>query len=63
MTEVDIHTERIDDIRLLVAQQHGMGIPERMDSVIHRHGNWRGLSVGWMITGWVSTSYPKQITG
>jgi transposase len=31
-----------------------MGIPEILDSVIEPHGNWQGLSVGSMITGWVS---------
>lgn len=54
MTEVEIHTERIDDIPLLVRQQRKMGIPEVLDSVIHPHGNRQGLSVGWLTTVWLS---------
>ena len=30
MAEIEIHTERIDDIPLLVHQQHRMGIPESL---------------------------------
>lgn len=54
MAEVEIHTERIDDIPLLVHLQHKMGIPEVLDSVIHPHGNRQGLSVGWLTTVWSS---------
>ncbi len=54
MAEVKIQTERIDDIPLLIHQQQKMGIPEVLDSVIHSHGNRRGLSVGWLITAWQS---------
>ena len=39
MTEINIQTERIDDIPLLVHQQREMGIPEVLDQVIHPHGN------------------------
>lgn len=54
MAEVEIHTERVDDVPLLVHQQLRMGIPEILDSVVEPHGNWQGLSMGLMITGWVS---------
>jgi transposase len=54
MTGVDIQTERIDDIPLLVHQQQRMGIPEIVDEVIDPHGNWQGLSVGEMLSGWMS---------
>lgn len=38
MTEVEIQTERIDDIPSLIHHQHKMGIPEVLDNVIHpRH--------------------------
>ena len=52
--EAKIYTERIDDIPLLVSQQEKMGIPEVLDRVIRPHGNRQGLSVGWLITGWLS---------
>jgi transposase len=54
MVEVEIHTDRVDDVPLLVHQQRRMGIPEILDSIIEPHGNWQGLSAGLMVTGWVS---------
>lgn len=54
MAEVEIRTERIDDVPLLVHQQQKMGIPEVLDEVIHPHGNRQGLSVGWLTTAWLS---------
>ncbi|MGQ9854944.1 MAG: IS1634 family transposase, partial [Candidatus Oleimicrobiaceae bacterium] len=54
MAEVEIYTERIDDVPLLVHQQQRMGIPEVLDEVIHPHGNRGGLSVGWLTTIWLS---------
>jgi hypothetical protein len=48
MAEVEIHTERIDDVPLLVAQQQRMGIPDIIDGVLEPHGNRQGLSVGWL---------------
>ena len=54
MAEVEIRTERIDDVPLLVHQQRKMGIPEVLDEVIHPHGNREGLSVGWLTTIWLS---------
>ena len=54
MIEVEIRTERVDDIPLLVRQQQRMGIPEVLNQVIQPHGNREGLSVGWLITAWLS---------
>src|SRR5262245_50147303 len=54
MAEVDIQTERIDDVPVLVAQQHRMGLPEIIDGVIEAHGNRQGLSIGWTVVGWLS---------
>lgn len=53
MAEVEIQTERIDDLPLLVAQQQRMGIPAIIDAVIEPHGNRQGLSVGWTVVGWL----------
>jgi transposase len=53
MAEVEIQTERVDDIPLLVHQQQKMGIPEVLDSVICPHGNWQAMSIGWLATGWI----------
>ncbi|MBC7252005.1 MAG: hypothetical protein H5T62_17225, partial [Anaerolineae bacterium] len=54
MAEVEIRTERVDDIPLLIHQQQKMGIPDVLNEVIHPHGNREGLSVGWLATAWLS---------
>ena len=54
MAELTIHTERIDDIPLLLEQQVKMGIPQVIDAVISPHGNRQGLSVGELTTSWIS---------
>lgn len=53
MAEIEIKTERVDDIPLLIQQQQRMGIPEVLDNVICPHGNRQGLSIGWLTTGWI----------
>ena len=54
MAEVEIRTERVDDIPLLIRQQQKMGIPDVLNEVIRPHGNRGGLSVGWLVTAWLS---------
>lgn len=49
-----VQTEQINDIPLLVKQQERMGIAEIIDSIVVRHGNRIGLSLGWMTVGWLS---------
>jgi transposase len=52
MAEIEIYTERVADVPLLVHQQHRMGIPDVLDEVIEPHGNRQGLSIGWLATLW-----------
>ncbi|RLI50673.1 MAG: IS1634 family transposase [Candidatus Thorarchaeota archaeon] len=54
MTGVDIHTERIDDVPLLLYFLQQMGIQEIFDSLVDPHGNRQGLSVGWLTSAWLS---------
>jgi transposase len=54
MVEVEIRTERIDDIPLLIAQQERMGIAEIVDNVSTIHGNRKGLSLGRLLSVWIS---------
>ncbi|HFD40141.1 MAG TPA: hypothetical protein ENJ31_09910 [Anaerolineae bacterium] len=54
MAEIEVLTERVDDVPLLIHQQQKMGIPEVLNAVIHPHGNREGLSVGWLTTAWLS---------
>jgi len=52
--EVDIKNERVDDIPLLLAQMERMGIQPLLDSCFPTHGNWKGLSLGWVSTIWLA---------
>jgi transposase len=54
MSEVKVQTEPVDDIPLLVRQQQEMGIAEVIDDMVKRHGNRIGLSLGQMISGWLT---------
>ena len=45
--------ERVDDIPLIYGLVERMGIQEIVDKAITRHGNWQGLSPGWVISLWL----------
>jgi len=51
---VGIRSERVDDIPLLLAQIERMGIPRLLDAHVGQHGNWQGLSLGWVAAVWLS---------
>ena len=54
MTEkLDVTTERVDDIPVLLASQDRMGVAELVDAHFVTHGNWQGISLGKTITGWL----------
>ncbi|MBK6429228.1 DUF4277 domain-containing protein [Candidatus Amarolinea dominans] len=46
--------ERVDDIPVIYGLLERMGIQAIMDSGIKPHGNWLGLSPGWVITLWLT---------
>lgn len=48
-------TERVDDVPLLLAHMQRMGLPTLLDHHFPTHGNWQGLSVGWVSTIWLSS--------
>lgn len=50
-----IITERVDDIPLLLAQMQRMGLPTLLEDHFPTHGNWMGLSLGWVSTIWLSS--------
>ncbi len=54
MAEVDIQTERVDDIPLLIKQQQQMGLAEIIDEIIRPHWRRQGLSVGQTIVTWLA---------
>jgi transposase len=51
----NIITERVDDIPLLLEQMQRMGLPTLLDDHFPTHGNWTGLSLGWVSTIWLSS--------
>lgn len=55
MTEIlTVTSERVDDIPLLLAQQERMELPSLLDEHFPPHGNWQGLSLGWVVVGWLT---------
>ena len=51
----NIITERVDDVPLLLEQRQRMGLPTLIDEHFPTHGNWYGLSLGWVSTIWLSS--------
>src|SRR5215210_2530326 len=49
-----ITTERVDDIPLLLHQMKRMDLPQLLDAHFVCHGNWQGLSLGWVATIWLT---------
>jgi len=55
MTEtLNIVSERVDDIPLLLAQLEQMGVQPLLDEHFPTHGNWLGLSLGWVSVIWLT---------
>ena len=55
MTEMlTVISERVDDVPLLLAQQERMGVPSLLDEHFPTHGNWQGLSLGWVAAVWLT---------
>jgi transposase len=46
--------ERLDDIPVILGHLQKMHIQAIIDQVIEPHGNWQGLSPGWVITIWLT---------
>ena len=46
-------TERVDDMPLLLEQRQRMGLPTWFGTHFPTHGNWTGLSLGWVSTIWL----------
>ena len=52
--QLRIVSERVDDVPLLIAHMVRMGLPEHLDACFPAHGNWQGLSPGWVVTCWLA---------
>jgi transposase len=49
----EVEVERVDDIPVIFGHLQKMRIQAIIDQVIEPHGNWKGLSPGWLITIWL----------
>jgi len=49
-----IVSERVDDIPVLLAQLDRLGVQPLLDEHFPTHGNWGGLSLGWVSVLWLT---------
>jgi len=49
-----VTSERVDDIPVLVAHMARMDLQRLVDEQFRVHGNWQGLSLGWVTVLWLS---------
>ena len=49
----EVQVERLDDIPVIFGLLQKIGIQATIGQVIEPHGNWKGLSPGWIITVWL----------
>lgn len=49
-----VHTERVDDVPLLLAHMQRLGLPGILDAHFPAHGNRQGLSLGWLVLVWLA---------
>jgi hypothetical protein len=48
-----IVSERVDNIPVLLAQRAHLGLQPLLDEHFPTHGNWVGLSLGWVSVLWL----------
>jgi transposase len=51
--QVEITSEQINDIPLLLGIMEHMGIRQHIDNQIEQHGNWAGISIGTLVEIWL----------
>jgi hypothetical protein len=51
---LQIETERVDDVPLLLAQLDRMQVANLLDQHFPAHPNWQSLSPGKMAVGWLA---------
>lgn len=52
--QLDISTEQVDDIALLLSQLEQMQVSQCFDQEFKPHGNWQGLSMGKTVCVWLT---------
>ena len=51
---ITVVSERVDDVPLLLGLMMKLDLPTLIDQSLPVHGNWTGLSIGWLTTIWLS---------
>jgi transposase len=57
---IEPYIERVDDLPVLFGLLQQMGIQAILDEIIVPHGNWDGLTHGWVITIWLMHILSEQ---
>ena len=57
---IEPYIERVDDLPVLFGLLQQMGIQAILDEIIEPHGNWGGLTHGWVITMWLMHILSEQ---
>jgi transposase len=52
--QLTITTERVDDISVLTANMEKIGVKALVDEHFVTHGNWGGISLGGVCSGWLA---------
>ena len=53
INSIDTQIENVDQLPVIYGLLQKMKIQATIDQVIQPHGNWQGLSVGWVVTIWL----------
>lgn len=53
INNIETQIENVDQLPIIYGLLQKMEIQATTDSVIQPHGNWQGLSIGWVITIWL----------
>jgi transposase len=53
INNIDTQIENVDQLPVIFGLLQKMNIQASIDKVIQPHGNWQGLSIGWVITIWL----------
>jgi transposase len=57
---IEPYIERVDDLPVLFGLLQQMGIQAILDGIIVPHGNWEGLTHGWVIVIWLMHILSEQ---
>lgn len=60
INEFEYAIERVDSIPVIHGMLKQMGIQGIIDSEVEAHGNWQGLSPGWVVTIWLMHILSEQ---